>query len=123
MSGSQFLAPLIAELRRRIAGDRLAVAEPSGIEGKTGKFALARTTLIQALEADGITEAHEVRAHIACEQHASRTPQQCDLSRAMPRSMNDLEAASNGKYFPICQRLIVHVGLRTGLPHNAQEYE
>jgi hypothetical protein len=32
MSGSRFLAPLIAELRRRIAGDRLAVAEPGGIE-------------------------------------------------------------------------------------------
>jgi hypothetical protein len=31
-SGSQFLAPLIAELRRRIAGDRLAVAEPDSIE-------------------------------------------------------------------------------------------
>jgi hypothetical protein len=32
MSGSQSLAPLIAELRRCIAGDRLAVAEPGSIE-------------------------------------------------------------------------------------------
>jgi hypothetical protein len=31
-SGSQFLAPLIVETRRRIAGDRLAMAEPGSIE-------------------------------------------------------------------------------------------
>jgi hypothetical protein len=43
------------ELRRRIADDRLAVAESSSIERKTGKLALTRTTLIQVLEADWIT--------------------------------------------------------------------
>ena len=32
VSGSRFLAPLIAELRRRIAGDRRAMAEPGSIE-------------------------------------------------------------------------------------------
>jgi hypothetical protein len=32
MSGSRFLAPLIAEKRRRIAGDRRAMAEPGSIE-------------------------------------------------------------------------------------------
>ena len=31
-SGSQLLAPLVVELRRCIAGDRLAVAEPGSIE-------------------------------------------------------------------------------------------
>ena len=31
-SRSELLAPLIAELRRCIAGDRFAVAEPSSIE-------------------------------------------------------------------------------------------
>ena len=58
MSGSRFLAPLIAESRRRIAGDRRAMAE----------------------------------------QH--------DLSRAMPRSMNNLDAAGDGQYFPRGQRLV-----------------
>jgi hypothetical protein len=32
MSGRRFLAPLIAETRRRIAGDRPAMAEPGSIE-------------------------------------------------------------------------------------------
>jgi hypothetical protein len=50
MSGRGFLAPLIAKPRRRIAADRLAVAEPGSIESKTGKFALARTTFLQILE-------------------------------------------------------------------------
>ena len=63
----------------------------------TGKFALARTTFLQILEADGISEAHEVHAHIAREQHSSRTPQQRDVSRAMPRSMNNFDAASDGQ--------------------------
>ena len=72
------------------------MAKPGGIEGKTGKFALARTTFIQILEADGISETHEVHAHIAREQHPSRTPQQRDLSCAMPRSVNNFEAARDG---------------------------
>ena len=50
------------------------MAESGSIEGKTCKFALARTAFLQALEAKGITEAHYVHAHIGCEQHASRTP-------------------------------------------------
>jgi hypothetical protein len=32
MSGRRFLAPLIAETRRRIADDRRAMAEPGSIE-------------------------------------------------------------------------------------------
>jgi hypothetical protein len=32
LSGRRFLAPLIAETRRRIAGDRPAMAEPGSIE-------------------------------------------------------------------------------------------
>src|SRR6516164_4981019 len=32
MSGRRFLTPLIAETRRRIAGDRLAMAEPGSVE-------------------------------------------------------------------------------------------
>jgi len=39
------------------------VAEPDSIEGKTGNFALARTTFLQTLKPDGITEAHDVHAH------------------------------------------------------------
>jgi hypothetical protein len=100
------------ELRRRIADDRLAVAESSSIERKTGKLALTRTTLIQVLEADWITEAHEVRAHIAREQHASRSPQQRNVSRAMPRGMNNFDAAGDGQYFPVSQGLIDGNGLR-----------
>jgi len=74
-----FLVPLISKTRGCIARYGLAMAEPGSIEGKTGEFALARTTLVQILEADGVTEAHEVHAHIAGEQHSSRTPQQRDL--------------------------------------------
>jgi hypothetical protein len=65
-----------------------------------------RTTFLQTLEANGITEAHGVRAHIAREQHTSRTPQQRDVSRAMPRGMNNFDAAGDGQYFPITQRLV-----------------
>jgi len=50
------------------------MAEPGSIEGKPGKFALARTAFLQTFEANGITEAHEIRARIAREQHSSRTP-------------------------------------------------
>jgi len=50
MSDRRFLAPLIAETRRRIAGDGLPVAEPGSIERKTGNFSLARTTFLQTLE-------------------------------------------------------------------------
>jgi hypothetical protein len=82
------------------------MAEPSGVECKTGKFALARATCLQILEADGITEAHQVRAHIAGEQHPSWTPQQRDVSLAMPRGMNNFDAASDGQYFSITQRLV-----------------
>jgi hypothetical protein len=60
------------------------VAKPGTIVRKTRDFALAGTTFLQIFEADGITEAHEVRAHIAREQHSSWTPQQRNLSRAMP---------------------------------------
>jgi hypothetical protein len=67
--------PLIAETRRRVVGDRRAMAEPGSIEGKTGNFPLARTTFLQTLEANGITKAHDVHAHITREQHSSRTPQ------------------------------------------------
>ena len=69
------LAILIAEMRRRIVGDRRAMAESGGIERKTGNLSLARTTFLQTLEADGITEAHDVHAHVAHEQDSSRTPQ------------------------------------------------
>jgi hypothetical protein len=55
---------------------------------------------------NGITEAHEVRARIACEQHSSRAPQQRDLSRAMPGNMNDFDTASDGQYFSSGQRLV-----------------
>jgi hypothetical protein len=78
------------------------MAKPGSIERKTGKFALALATFLQILEADGITEAHKVRAYIAREQHSSRTPQQRDLPRAMPGSMNDFESASDRQYFLSC---------------------
>ena len=52
------------------------------------------------LKADGITEAHSVHAHVARKQHSSRTPEQRDLSRAMPRSMNDFETTSDGQHLP-----------------------
>jgi hypothetical protein len=42
-------------------------------------------TLASCCGTDGITEDHEVRAHIAREQHTSRAPQQRDVSCAMPR--------------------------------------
>ena len=45
---------------------------------------LAHTAFLRVLEADGITEAHDVRAHISREQHSSRMPQQRDLSGAVP---------------------------------------
>ena len=61
---------------------------------------MARATFIQILEADGIGEAHQVHAHIAREQHASRTPQQRDLSVTMPRNMDDFDAAGDGLVFP-----------------------
>lgn len=64
---------------------------------------LARPSI---LEADRITEAHEVRAHVAREQHASRMPQQRDLSRAMRRSMNNFEAAGDWQCFARRQRLV-----------------
>src|SRR5215469_14234480 len=97
---------LITKARRRIASDRLAMAKPGSIEGKTGKFALALTTFLQILEANGITKAHDVRAHISREQHSSRTPQQRDLSGAMPGDMNYLEAACDRQGFPWGQRLV-----------------
>ena len=100
------LAILIAETRRRIAGDGLTMAKPGGIEGKAGKFALAHTTFLQVFEANGITEAYDVRAHISGEQHSSRTPQQRDLSGAMPGDMNYFEAACDRQYFSWGQRLV-----------------
>src|SRR5579872_2098603 len=142
-------------------GDRRTMAEPGSIEGKTDKFPLARTTFLQTLEADGVTEAHDVHAHIARKQHLSRPPQQRDLSRAMSGTMNNLDAAGDGQCFPGDQSLVdghrlqaligmieqlaqhspqqpgrrrqrpkrtprfgnrnverVHVGPRTGLPHD-----
>src|SRR6202008_149367 len=89
-----------------IAGDRRAMAEPGSIKWKTGKFALTRTTIIQILKADGIAKAHDVHACIAREQHSSRTPQQRDLSCAMARRMNNLEASGDGQYFPRGQGLV-----------------
>src|SRR5215469_11755081 len=152
---------LITKAGRRIAGDRLAMAKPGSIEGKTGKFALAHTTFLQVLEANGITETHDVCAHVSREQHSSRTPQQRNLSGAMPGNMNYFEATRDGQYFPRVQSLVdgnriqslvgmveqvaqnspkqtrcrrhrpkrtsalgdrniegVHVGPRTGLPHD-----
>ncbi len=76
------------------------MTEPGRIECKTGNLSLAYTAFLQALEADGITKAHDVHAHVAREQHSSRTPQQRDLSGAMARSMDNFDAASNGQYFP-----------------------
>jgi hypothetical protein len=76
------------------------VAKPGSIESKTGKFALASTAFIQILEAAGISKAHEVHAHIAREQHASRTPQQRDLSRTVSRNMDEFDAAGDGQYSP-----------------------
>ena len=69
----RILAVFIAQMPRRFAGDRLAMAEPDGLEGKARKLVLARTALFQTLEADRITEAHDIDADIACEQHTSRT--------------------------------------------------
>jgi hypothetical protein len=71
------------------------MSKTGGLKRKISKSALARAAFAQILAADGITEPHNVRANVAGEQHASRTPQQCELSRAMPRSINDLEAASD----------------------------
>lgn len=78
------LAPLIAEMRRRIAGDRLAMAEPGSIEGKSGELALARTAFLQTLETDWITQTHDVHAHIAHEQHSSRMPQSATCPEQCP---------------------------------------
>src|SRR5215469_17282878 len=97
---------LITKAGRRIAGDRLAMDKPGSIEGETGKFALAHTTFLQVLEANGIAEAHDVRAHISREQHSSRTPQQRDLSGAMPGDMNYFEASRDRQYIPRGQRLV-----------------
>jgi hypothetical protein len=79
---------------------------PAGIKCKTGKFALARTTFLQVLEPDGITEAHEAGANFAGEQHSSRMPQKGDLSRAVPTNMNDFDAASDGQNLPCGQGLV-----------------
>ena len=76
------------------------MTEPGRIECKTGNLSLACTAFLQTLEADGITKAHDVHAHVAREQYSSRTPQQCDLSSAMTRSVNYFDATSNGQYFP-----------------------
>src|ERR1700756_5238707 len=91
---------LIPKASRRITGDRLAMTKPGSIEWKIGKFALAHPTFLQVLEANGITEAHDVRAHISGEQHSSRAPQQRDLPGAMPGDMNYFEATCDGEYFP-----------------------
>ena len=93
------------------------MAEPGGIERETGKLALARTPFLQTLEADGIAKTHEVRAYIAREQHSSRTPQQGDVSRAMPRSMDNLDAARDRQYFTSGQRL-VYGNRRPRFPEN-----
>lgn len=45
------------------------MAEPGSIERKAGKFTLACATLLQTLEGEGITEAHNVHARITREQH------------------------------------------------------
>jgi hypothetical protein len=101
------------------------MAEPGGIERKTGKLALARTTFLQILEADGITEAHEVHVHIARKQHSPRTPQQRHMSRAVPGGVNYFDAAGDGQYFPIGQRLVDGdrlqslVGMKEQLAHHA----
>jgi len=76
------------------------MTEPNRIKYKTGNLSLACTAVLQTLEADGITKAHDVHAHVAREQHSSRTPQQCDLSGAMTRSVNHFDATSDGQYFP-----------------------
>ena len=69
----RIFAVFIVEVPRRVASDRLAMAEPDGLEANTRKLVLARTALFQTLEADRITEAHDIDAYIACEQHTSRT--------------------------------------------------
>ena len=76
------------------------MTKPGRIECKTGNLSLACTAFLQTLEADGITQAHDIHAHVAHEQHSSLTPKQRDLSGAMARSMNNFDAASNGQYFP-----------------------
>ena len=48
------------------------MAESDSIERKTGNFALARAIFLQTLEAGRITEARDVQAHFAREQHSSR---------------------------------------------------
>ena len=89
------------------------MTKPGSIEWKIGKFALAHPTFLQVLEANGITEAHDVRAHISCEQHSFRTPQQRDLSGAMPGDMNYVEATRDLQCFPWDQRLVYGNGIQS----------
>ena len=72
----------------------------------TGNLALAGTAFLKILEADRITEAHDIRAHISRKEHSSRTPQQRDLSRAMPGDMNYFETNCDAQCFPWGQRLV-----------------
>jgi hypothetical protein len=102
MSGRRVPAPLIAETRRRVMEDRIAMIEPSSIEREAGEFGLACTTVFKVLEAERITEAHDVRADIAREHHSSRAPKQRDLAGAMPGSIDCFDATSNGQCFCIC---------------------
>jgi len=77
----------------------------ASVEKKRAKGAPWPNPAASNERADGITEAHDVHAHIAREQRSSRTPQQRDLSRAMPGSVNGSDAASDGQYCPRGQRL------------------
>jgi len=80
---------------RRITGDRPSVAEPDSVKRKASKFALTRSTNIFVFETERITESQDVHEHIGREQHATGTPKQRDLARAMSRNMNDINASSD----------------------------
>jgi hypothetical protein len=84
--------------RQFIASDRFAMAEACSLEREIGKFALACATVVQILEADGITKAHDVHDHVAHKQHSPRMPKKRDLSSAMSGSVNNFDAAGDGQH-------------------------
>jgi hypothetical protein len=99
-----FLA--VPYVSRRVTHDWVTVAEADSLKRKAGKLALTRSSHIYVFETKRITKSHDVHEHIGRKQHAARAPKQRDLSRAMPRSMNDIDASSDVQGFAVGQRLV-----------------
>jgi hypothetical protein len=87
-------APFAANAVRCSGADGPAMSEHGRVEAERCDLALAGAPFLDVLEAERIARAEDAYTDVTSHQHSLALTQECELSRAVARHMDDLQSAS-----------------------------